>query len=792
MKTLTNLFIRLFLLTAITSAQWSSDPSLPQLMGTGVQSQVAPTSDGGVYIAWVTDGNYHVYIQRLDAAGEIQLDESGLLVSDNNNSSWIAVYHLNLVVDGNDNAIITTVDQRTGTWEVYAWKIAPDGSMPWGQDGVTLTNSGLGNMSPRVAILPDNSVVVTWTHNDNSVLFQRISSDGTLLWGDGILMEDDDADLMSPQPIITVEGDVLIQWIRQSGAFPWAMDSELYLQKYDYDGNPQWSDSILAAGPVVFPMGNWSQQLVAEASGGSFLAWTQMSGNVQNAVAQLISVAGVPVWTGGVDLSTNSSNFRMSPMLSVAEETQELMAVWREANGSQSQRGIFAQRLDSSGNQLWGSTGTTVVALNSSYDYLDLSVAGFGEEIISAYIQQSANMSGDIYANRLDAEGNLVWTDETVTVTNSGTPKSDMMTSKGPNCLFIAWSENGSVYAHCLREDGTLGAPDVGSSDCTADDGTDGVELWGECYSIENTTELDLSYIGLTGEIPPEIGNLINLGSLILKENQLSGEIIPEISYLTNLTQLDLGGNQLSGEIPPEIGSSTNLNILDLAGNQLTGTLPPEIGNLANLTELELGGNQVMGAIPPEIGNLESLTFIHLEYNQFTGEIPAEIGNLTNLVWLNFVHNQLTGEIPSSICNLDMNWSDPNNFNISENQLCPPYPECIEEYVGEQDTANCVQVSILDGTFPLIYKLHSAYPNPFNPVATLNYDLPEDELVNITIYDMMGRVVKTLINNQQTAGYRTIQWNATNKTGQPVSTGLYLYTIEAGKFRQTKKMVLMK
>jgi hypothetical protein len=159
---------------------------------------------------------------------------------------------------------------------------------------------------------------------------------------------------------------------------------------------------------------------------------------------------------------------------------------------------------------------------------------------------------------------------------------------------------------------------------------------------------------------------------------------------------------------------------------------------------------------------------------------------------LNFVHNQLTGEIPSSICNMDMNWSDPNNFNISENQLCPPYPECIEEYVGDQDTTNCVQVSILDETFPLIYRLHSAYPNPFNPVTTLNYDLPENELVNITIYDMMGRVVNTLINDQQTAGYKSIQWNATNNTGQSVSTGLYLYTIEAGKFRQTKKMVLMK
>ena len=323
---------------------------------------------------------------------------------------------------------------------------------------------------------------------------------------------------------------------------------------------------------------------------------------------------------------------------------------------------------------------------------------------------------------------------------------------------------------------------------CNADE----VELWGECYSIEHTTELDLSYIGISGEIPPEIGNLINLSSLILKENQLSGEIPTEISYMMDLTQLDLGGNQLSGEIPPEIGSLTNLNILDLAGNQLSGALPPEIGNLANLTELELGGNQLTGAIPSEIGNLESLTFIHLEYNQFTGEIPPEIGNLANLVWLNFVHNQLTGEIPSSICNLDLNWSDPNNFNISENQLCPLYPGCIEEYVGDQDTTNCVQVSILDETFPLIYKLHSAYPNPFNPVTTLNYDLPENEMVNIAIYDMMGRIVKTLVKSSQTAGYKSIRWNATDDRNEPVSAGVYLYTIQAGEFRQTRKLVLLK
>ena len=84
------------------------------------------------------------------------------------------------------------------------------------------------------------------------------------------------------------------------------------------------------------------------------------------------------------------------------------------------------------------------------------------------------------------------------------------------------------------------------------------------------------------------------------------------------------------------------------------------------------------------------------------------------------------------------------------------------------------------------------YPNPFNPVTSLRYDLSEDELVNITIYDMLGNVVNNLVYTNQSSGYKSIQWNATNNKGAPVSAGLYLYTIQAGKFRQTKKMVLLK
>ena len=88
--------------------------------------------------------------------------------------------------------------------------------------------------------------------------------------------------------------------------------------------------------------------------------------------------------------------------------------------------------------------------------------------------------------------------------------------------------------------------------------------------------------------------------------------------------------------------------------------------------------------------------------------------------------------------------------------------------------------------------LQQNYPNPFNPITTLRYDIPQDINVNITIYDMTGRQVKTLINGFQTSGYKSIQWNATNNTGKPVSAGVYFYTIQAGDFVDTKKMILLK
>ena len=93
---------------------------------------------------------------------------------------------------------------------------------------------------------------------------------------------------------------------------------------------------------------------------------------------------------------------------------------------------------------------------------------------------------------------------------------------------------------------------------------------------------------------------------------------------------------------------------------------------------------------------------------------------------------------------------------------------------------------------PAVFALHQNYPNPFNPTTQIKYDIAEDSFVSITIYDVMGRNIRTLMNVNQTAGYHSIQWDAKNDMGEGVSAGMYIYVIQAGEFRATKKMVLLK
>ena len=88
--------------------------------------------------------------------------------------------------------------------------------------------------------------------------------------------------------------------------------------------------------------------------------------------------------------------------------------------------------------------------------------------------------------------------------------------------------------------------------------------------------------------------------------------------------------------------------------------------------------------------------------------------------------------------------------------------------------------------------LSQNYPNPFNPSTTIKYTIGEASNVKLTIYDVLGKEVVTLINSQASPGAYSMIWNATDKFGKKVTSGIYFYTLEAGKFTKTNKMLLIK
>jgi hypothetical protein len=103
-------------------------------------------------------------------------------------------------------------------------------------------------------------------------------------------------------------------------------------------------------------------------------------------------------------------------------------------------------------------------------------------------------------------------------------------------------------------------------------------------------------------------------------------------------------------------------------------------------------------------------------------------------------------------------------------------------------------ITSVSGDPGLVYKyqLDQNYPNPFNPSTIISYSIAESEIVKVAVYDILGREVATLVNQSQNAGSYKVNWNGKNKSGQSVTSGIYLYTIKAGNYNSAKKMILMK
>ncbi|CAH8300132.1 unnamed protein product [Eruca vesicaria subsp. sativa] len=186
-------------------------------------------------------------------------------------------------------------------------------------------------------------------------------------------------------------------------------------------------------------------------------------------------------------------------------------------------------------------------------------------------------------------------------------------------------------------------------------------KLSGDIAALSELQILDLSYnTGLTGPLPPNIGELKKLKNLILVGCSFTGQIPESIGQLEQLIYLSLNLNQFSGTIPASIGRLSKLYWFDIADNQIEGTLPvsngtssPGLDMLLETKHFHFGKNKLSGDIPENLFS-SNMTLIHVLFdgNQFTGRIPDTLSLVKTLTVLRLDRNKLTGNIPTSLNNL--------------------------------------------------------------------------------------------------------------------------------------------
>lgn len=222
---------------------------------------------------------------------------------------------------------------------------------------------------------------------------------------------------------------------------------------------------------------------------------------------------------------------------------------------------------------------------------------------------------------------------------------------------------------------------------------------------------LGLQYNTISGDIPKDIGNLANLGYLVLDNNSFTGTLPSTFGRLSNLQVFSVENNKISGSIPLTIRNLTELISLELNANAFSGSIPSTVGNLTKLLTLNIASNNLTGQIPSEVFNISSLSqILDLSYNNLEGPLPQEIGHLKNLVEFRAESNRLSGEIPLGLAECQL----LQNIFIQSNFLNGTIPSLLSQLKGLQnlDLSNnnlSGQIPSFLGNFSLLQYLNLSF-----------------------------------------------------------------------------------
>lgn len=469
MHTLKVAFCLGFAFVSNADAQWVSDSTDHLVVADGAGEQVQPkivaTPDGGCYISWYSSQTgYDVRLQRLDAQGNEMWAHNGVLVADRGFSS---TQDYGLDIDSQGHAVLAFRDDRFGGVVITAQRVAPDGTLTWGANGVQLGNSASSLNSPDIATTTDGATVVGWNSNADTQL-AKISADGMVEWQSTLNSGNGDTIIVASMHG-SDNGSIIISWV-QYGFF--LGPKHLHAQKIGSDGSEVWANraAVLDGGSLQF--GNFPE-FISDGSGGAVFSWYDTA-NGLNVYAQHLDTDGNELFAHDGVAGSSFPRERVSPTTAYDASTGSVYLSWVELANNQGDQGVYAQRFDATGARQWTDSGVEISAPNSNGSgFINAQI--MDGNLVTMWIENAGGFGQDqVLAHALDSSGSDAWMDGTVAIASDLAQRTRLTTALSTDGFVIAGWQVGDfgvadLETHNINPDGSLGAAASCPADLTGD-----------------------------------------------------------------------------------------------------------------------------------------------------------------------------------------------------------------------------------------------------------------------------------------------------------------------------------
>jgi hypothetical protein len=768
--------------------------------------RIVPDGYGGAIIVWLDERNglKDIYAQRIDQAGRPQWASGGVPICVANSTQ----NNMEVTADGYGGAIITWEDYRLLLFsKVYAQRVNASGNVYWTTNGVSICSGAGDQLLPCIASDGAGGAIIAWSDERTGYLdiyINRVNSSGSVLWGaSGAPMCTATRGQTRPEIAADGAGGAVLVW--QDGR-PETMDFQIYAQRVNENGNVLWG--VADGTPVCTSINDQDfPQIISDGNYGAIITWRDnRNGTDRHILAQRIDQMGTALWTAnGVNICWTTGYTQGIPAM-ISDDAGGAIITWHDERWAGSSFDIYAQRVDSDGVVHWLSNGRVICWADNSQYSPTLAPDGMGGAIITWFDAREGGSNYDLYAQYIDADENWRWADNGVPISvESYRQEYPRVISNGVGGAIIAWQDSRSgtdydVYAQRINSVGETNlAPIIDFvRDIPHDEGGKVAVAWARSALDEEYVELITVY-SVWRALPHEVIQALPVGFETVRPEDVvapdfSGPAIRATTFGSMLQYWEWVGNVASHRLSSYSYAAATLFDSTAATDAYHSffvsahTSDPyaywdsapdsgySVDNLAPCPPMCLAGEQSFEPIGLDLTWAPN-TELDLDfYAIYRGTDPGFTPDPGNLL-----------TTTCDTCYFDGDWTWDSDYcykatavdihgNESEYALL-----CSENITGEETPV-----------IPAANYLEQNYPNPFNPSTRITFGLQAPAFVRLRIYDAAGRLVRVLVEEHRDAGTYSEIWNGLDGNGRTVASGVYFYGLTAGRFKETKKMVLLR